>query len=90
MTPEKLNETSDEILFACIDAIIASHSAGAVAQTLEVYGLAEYISFLLLHRVRERIVKLRNSGQCPLAIGKVWAWAVLALSCVAAPHNCCC
>eukprot|EP00966_Prymnesium_polylepis_P071554 1662052-Prymnesium_polylepis.1 len=69
MRPEQLNDTSDEILFARIDAVIAARSAGSADQR-PIPPLAPFITLKLLFRLHERVASAdrlragRAAAQC--------------------------
>eukprot|EP00966_Prymnesium_polylepis_P271912 6282338-Prymnesium_polylepis.2 len=86
MRPEELNATSDEVLFARIEAVVVVRSTVGAEQPRNL-RLAPYITLKLLYRVHERVISLRNSNACPLAKQKVLAWTVLDLTGVDAPPD---
>ena len=86
MTQDALNETTDEAIFECVEAVLSTRSSVSAEQPRRT-RLAPYITLKLLFRVHEIVVKLRNQGRCPLAKQKVFAWAVLDLTGVDAPPD---
>jgi hypothetical protein len=74
---EELNATTDEVLHARVDAVVAAGDSGDWAAhwrpDKRPDRLAPFITFHLLHRVRERIVHHVNSGACRLGLLKTLA-----------------
>lgn len=83
MTPEELNQTSDEKLFGIIDSAMGVANDGA-----SIHGpLAPYITLELLWRVHSRVVILKSSGVLNSAKHKLFARAVLSLTGVPTPPD---
>ena len=57
MTPEELNETSDNVLFQRIRAAIDAYISGSASDAAQ---LADYLTYKLLHRVHNHVQTLMN------------------------------
>ena len=56
MTPAELNALTDEALFPRVDATIRSRTEYNSTANVSCDALAQYVTLMLLNRVRERIV----------------------------------
>jgi hypothetical protein len=83
MTPEELNETNDELLFARISAVIQRIESDESESRLWSRApdpVAPFITQSLAYRVHERVQLLKNRGSCQLTKLKLLCWAVTDLT----------
>lgn len=74
-TPTELNQTSDDSLFAIVDA----SALLVVASANQAAPLAPYFTLELLRRVHERVVALKQAGQTTAAKHLLLGRAILSL-----------
>lgn len=83
MRPDELNDTTDERIWALVDALVLD----ADGRREEQQPLAPFMTLEVLRRVHERVVLLKNSGACRIAKHKALARAMCGMTGVREPPD---